>query len=515
MTIQVRRQGRVIGIQRRMQELGVIRFGETATGRGGKTYPRALDKFRLTSASKTLLEAAGGAYGIVKPGLREWADAPNPGMWEVYLDTAELTVMLPPITGDDGTPTYPFSQAWELWAGSTCQRRCDGMVATVPKGAGLTEVECLCDPDKRACDIYTRFSVMLPDLPGIGLWRLNTSGKYAAAELPGTLQLLTMAAARQQYLRCTLRLEQRSKKTKTDEGKTETHRFVVPVLDPGITPGELLAATSPQTINVPRIGNGERPSIPAGPDPTHPPSFEKPVGELGPSAPFSAEPLEAPGGDEERLPFTDGAEGDAWMRRIHAMGRERGLDHAAIHQMAVEQFDVESLTDLDPLQRGKLRAALEAIPQVADPSAPAGEAQAVDTRSAPGSPASPVIEQPTTSEPTTGGQAPPAPSSTEQSVPASSPPRGSAPADTDIDAATQRVYQAARDHKIIAGRDTDKDWAKLDALALAALGDQPVQADPDNPTPLEAGLVVDYWNTLAVEIAAGLHDPQARPKGKA
>ena len=77
------------------------------------------------------------------------------------------------------------------------------------------------------------------------------------------------------------------------------------------------------------------------------------------------------------------------------------------------------------------------------------------------------------------------------------------------------MYQAARDHKIIAGRDTDKDWAKLDALALAALGDQPVQADPDNPTPLEAGLVVDYWNTLAVEIAAGLHDPQARPKGKA
>ena len=108
--------------------------------------------------------------------------------------------------------------------------------------------------------------------------------------------------------------------------------------------------------------------------------------------------------DVDDIPFETArpASGDPWMRRLHAVGAERGLAHEDLHELAAEQYGVESITDLSDTQRVSFMVTVQDIEQVADPSAPAGEAQAVDTRSAPGSPASPVIEQPTTSEPTHG-----------------------------------------------------------------------------------------------------------------
>ena len=124
-----------------------------------------------------------------------------------------------------------FSQWYELWSGGGCQRRCDG------RDELITDGPCLCDPDQRECDIHTRLSVMLRDLPGLGLWRLDTQGWNAALELQGAVEILQMAAGRGQMLPAQLRLEQRMVKRPGQQ----TRRFAVPVLDVEISPAQLLS----------------------------------------------------------------------------------------------------------------------------------------------------------------------------------------------------------------------------------------------------------------------------------
>jgi hypothetical protein len=492
MTVQIAARA-PIGIQRRMMEIGRIRFGEAVQPRdpAKKRYPKALDKFRLTSASKSVLEAAAEVYGAAKP-VREWKDAPNPGMWELYTDSSEIDVVLPPVQSAlDGSATYPWSQAWELWNGPTCARRCDGEIAMVPKGRGLTEVACICE-DQRGqtgfCEIRTRISVMLPQLPGLGLWRMDTGGLNAAAYLPGTLQLLAMAAARGRYLPCKLRLEHRSSKRPNDKGEIETHRFVVPVLDPGITPGELMALTGPETLNVPRIGNGAKPQLPAAPE-RPATALEKPEASLGPRAALPSHAgLEAPA---EEAPVAEPApaiDGDPWMKLIHALGREKGLDHDGIRHVASGFFGPEvfpadrSLTDLNPLERGKLRKALEDM----KPGEQAAEARqnvaaavdaAADSAAAVGAP---VPETFADSPPAEADPAPVAPEA------------DTADPDPEVERA---VWSAAVAHGIVTPDAGVAGWQAIDAIAAKAFAKDP-------------GIVLrSEWIELTAQISGGLHDP--------
>lgn len=69
------------------------------------------------------------------------------------------------------------------------------------------------------------------------------------------------------------------------------------------------------------------------------------------------------------------AKGDPWMRRLHAVGNERGMNHAALHDWAVEHFGVESLSDLTIHQRAtfmELVERMEVMPQPSSVPAPAG-----------------------------------------------------------------------------------------------------------------------------------------------
>jgi len=117
---------------------------------------------------------------------------------------------------------------------------------------------------RRECKTVTRMSVMLPKLPGLGVWRLDTGGWQAATTLPSTITLLA-GLARGGWMHAVLRAEQRSKKERLDNGKVQTHRFVVPVLDlPGTTIGQLVdgAGLAP----TPQIEAGERPTPPTAAD---------------------------------------------------------------------------------------------------------------------------------------------------------------------------------------------------------------------------------------------------------
>jgi hypothetical protein len=204
----------LIDQQRRLREIGRIRLGEQVPTNNGKTRPKKLTKFRLTSRDQRIIEAVAQAYGgEVKP----WT-APDGQQFEVFTDAAEMPVVVPP--GE-----MAFSQWMELWSAGGCQRRCDGVTEVI------RDQGCVCDPAARECSTTTRLNVMLPEVPGFGLWRLETHGYYAAVELNGVVELCRQASAAGHLLPARLRLEQRQVKRFKPDGTPQTLKFAVPCLD--------------------------------------------------------------------------------------------------------------------------------------------------------------------------------------------------------------------------------------------------------------------------------------------
>lgn len=218
----------ILDLQRRIAEIGRIRIGQqVANTKGRGTRPVKLTTFRLTSSDRLRIQHAAAMYGGQ---IEEW-DAPSGKQWEVITESDALNIIVPP-------SDMSFSQHYELWAAGGCERRCDGVSESISQGP------CVCDPDKRECQVHTRLSVMLRDLPGLGVWRIDTSGYYAAVELQGAVEVVQMAAGRGQMLPARLRLEQRSIKRKGSSVK----RFAVPVLDIEVSPAQLLGAGAPVAI---------------------------------------------------------------------------------------------------------------------------------------------------------------------------------------------------------------------------------------------------------------------------
>lgn len=209
----------IIDMQRRMVEVGRIRMGKKDGNR-----PVKLDTFRLTSRDKTRLDEAAGLYGgTVLP----WAD--REGEFELVTDADSLPILL--------IPGQALSQWYETWSAGGCQRRCDGVTEV------LSDKPCVCDTesrDDRTCKPTTRLSVMLRDVPGLGCWRLESHGYYAAVELAATAGMLEQATARGQLLPARLRIDQRRQ---VKDGKTT--RYAVPVIDIDIRIGDALAISAP------------------------------------------------------------------------------------------------------------------------------------------------------------------------------------------------------------------------------------------------------------------------------
>jgi hypothetical protein len=208
----------IITLQRRSRELGRIRTGQVVKGNNGRSRPSKLDRFRLTSPSKDLLDKVAALYGGT---VEAWTPQNGgPSQWEVVTDATRLPVLVPP---------QPVSQYFELWSGGGCARRCDG------ERELLSDQPCLCspDPEDRECKPTTRLNVVLRDVEGIGVWRLESHGYYAATELPEVAEFLARAAG---YVQAWLTLEERIVKR-----NGETRRFMVPALEVDITPAQLMA----------------------------------------------------------------------------------------------------------------------------------------------------------------------------------------------------------------------------------------------------------------------------------
>lgn len=194
--------------------------------------------------------------------MGDW-EAPTGKQFQVYVDKDSLDILIPPIPS-------AISQAWEVWgSGKGILRRCDGEFEQTK------DVPCIClteidgkDGVQRKCKPTTRLNVILPQIEGLGIWRLETGSFNAAAELPPVVELLRNAAVQMQRpVKATLRLEQRQRKS--GEG---TRNFAVPVVDVGetleaimLTPG-VLAGPSMAELGAAPV-HPDRPELPALPEP--------------------------------------------------------------------------------------------------------------------------------------------------------------------------------------------------------------------------------------------------------
>jgi Recombination directionality factor-like len=326
----------IISLQRRLRQAGRIRIGAKVPTRNGGSRPSKLDAFRFTSPDEAAIAAVADAYGGE---VQKWDGAAVGMQWEVYAKVTELDIIVPPTD-------IAFSQWYELWSGGGCQRRCDG------ERNILNDSPCVCDPSSPECKPTTRLNVILSQIEGIGVWRLESHGYNSAAELSGSIEVLKVMQARGAMVPGRLLLEQRqSKRIDPASGKAETFNFAVPVLD--------------FKFNVAQVASGGPPVTPLPSGVPEPLSVAEQIGATEPRELQRRSNAAAPLPDTGLKPKTvakDATPGGAStrsMRRLMALirgNKDVPDDDDARHEWAAIALDhpVKSFNDLTQAEVSKL-----------------------------------------------------------------------------------------------------------------------------------------------------------------
>jgi hypothetical protein len=226
-------------IDTRMPEHGRIRLGIETTFANGKRGPKAIDTFRFTSPDRNAIEILAQQYGgTVRPWHNDKATIVS-AQWEVITTSSEMVVLLPP-----GAITISF----EIWGGGGIERRCDGHTAELYRGDDTSEVACLClAAGARECKPYTRMKVILPEVPFGGVWRLESHGENAAAELPAMQDIIRVLQRTDGLLPAKVTLETR---TMRKGGRKKI--YVVPRLSALASAADMLSGSSNIQLAAPR-----------------------------------------------------------------------------------------------------------------------------------------------------------------------------------------------------------------------------------------------------------------------
>lgn len=256
---------RIVTIQRRLRERGRIRLGYSTPGsRAGIKRPHKLDRFRFSAPDVETCEQVAALFGgKVEP----WPEGGR-DQYHVTTDAKSLRVIFP--------SQMSFSQAYEQYAKGFPVVRCDGETCWAPgPNRRLDERPCACNPDERDCKMTTNLNVILPEIPGLGVWRLVTHSYYAGVELATIVDLIEMAMQAGARVPARLFLEHREVRRLVD-GKPEVKKFIVPVLDLDMSAGALgpshagatmLGGTGVPALDMPAEAPepiGWRPPEPAG-----------------------------------------------------------------------------------------------------------------------------------------------------------------------------------------------------------------------------------------------------------
>lgn len=245
--------GRILTLQRQARELGRLRAGTFEKPENGRGRPTRSKTWILTSHQRDYLDAAAEQWGGE---VHEWE--PQGGgakAWRLITDADAIDAILPP--GD------PLSQHYEMWSRGGCQRRCDGEMEQ------LSNKACLClaqfgeefhlQKPEDACRPHTRLSVILPDVPDLGVWRMESKGFYAANEIAASIDLIRQATGGSVMVPIRLRIEPRKR---VAQGKTKQYPVIVVEIR-GATAGQILSGSAPTAA---LVSSEARPAIEAAPD---------------------------------------------------------------------------------------------------------------------------------------------------------------------------------------------------------------------------------------------------------
>lgn len=211
---------RILTMKRQAAELGRIRTGYSRPNPDPKKGPIPVKSktFVLTSHSRDYVAAAAELYGGL---VEQWTpQRQSIAQWRVITKAAELRAIIP--AGD------PLNQANEKWGGGGCERRCDGETESI------SGKPCLClakygedwherRPDE-VCRPTSRIGVFLPDMPDLGVWRLETKSYYAADAIAGGLDTVLQATGGKGLLPVRMWIEQR---IAVRSGKTKQFQVVM------------------------------------------------------------------------------------------------------------------------------------------------------------------------------------------------------------------------------------------------------------------------------------------------
>lgn len=248
---------RIITLQRQARELGRLRTGYTDTS-GTRPRPVRSTTWIATSHSAEYCEAAAGIWGGT---VEKWKPlGAGAEQFRVITETAAVDAILPP--GD------PLAQYYEAWSRGGCARRCDGETEM------LSDSSCLCvqdwgqdwhkvaGPRDGACQMTTRLGVILPDMPDMGAWRVETHSYYSASEIAAAVDLLKGQLGTDAMVPVRLRIEPR---TRVSQGKTKQFPVVTLGLR-GATAGQVMAGQIPTAEisapagSAPAVGAGDAPA---------------------------------------------------------------------------------------------------------------------------------------------------------------------------------------------------------------------------------------------------------------
>ena len=244
---------RIRTAQKQARELGRLRTGYSIPSEDPKKRPRPVKSktWVLSSHSEHYVTAAADAWG---GNVERWQPQGNGApQFRVITEAEQLEAILPP--GD------PLSQANEMWNKGGCARRCDGETEQISRHP------CLCLAEHgpewhqlrqdirtkdKVCAATSRLNVILPDMPDVGVWRVETHSWYAANELAGTVDMVLSGTGGKGLVPVTLRIEPR---TRVAGGKTKQFPVVVVEIR-GVTTRQALTGPLPTAVALDPSGSG-------------------------------------------------------------------------------------------------------------------------------------------------------------------------------------------------------------------------------------------------------------------
>lgn len=236
---------RIRTAQKQARELGRLRTGYSIPNDDPKKRPRPVKSktWVISSHAEHYVTAAADAWGGK---VERWQPQGNGApQFRVITEAELIEAILPP--GD------PLSQANEMWNKGGCVRRCDGAIEQISRHPCLCLAEHgpewhllrqdLYTKDK-VCAATSRLNVVLPDMPDVGVWRVETHSWYAANELAGTVDMVLSGTGGKGLVPVTLRIEPR---TRVAGGQTK-HFPVVVVEIRGVTTRQALTGPLPTAV---------------------------------------------------------------------------------------------------------------------------------------------------------------------------------------------------------------------------------------------------------------------------